>query len=192
MQELSDLMDKWNLYQITNLVNILKTRLETIETFEQMIQDEKTYEINTDKSIHRVLEKSMWLIDENYWIVQSNKTLRTFIGDEIIKLNPEYQNKRPDFACVNRENKLIIIEIKRPLIELKQKEIDQAELYMRLVKKFKGQKYSSIEVYLVGNKISNEAREISEFRRGIQLKTYNDLLEEAKKRYQEYLKIIEK
>ncbi len=192
LNDLSDLMEKWNLYQITSITNILKNRLDTINTFEELIHDEKTFEINTDKSIHRILEKNMWIIDENYWIVQSNKSLRTFIGDEIIKNDKDKSKKRPDFTCVNpKENKLIIVEIKRPSVELKKTELDQAELYQRVVKKYKGKNYSKIEVFLVGNKVSEEAREIVELRNGLTIKTYSDFLENTRKRYQEYLRQIE-
>lgn len=193
MHELSDLMEKWNLFQITSLTNILKNRLDTIETFEKLIHDEKTFEINTDNSIHRILEKNMWLIDENYWLVQSNKSLRTFIGDEIVKTDKKFAKKRPDFACVNpNKDKLIIVEIKRPALELKKKELDQAELYHRIIKKYKGEKYNKIDVYLVGNKISDEAHEIAQLRKGVYIKTYSDFLENCQRRYQDYLKVIEK
>jgi hypothetical protein len=95
MQELSDLMKSWNLLKITSITSEIKSRLGTIETFEQMIHDKNTYEINTENSIHRLLEKSMWLIDENYWITQFNRSLRNFIGDEIINKHKEYAQKRP-------------------------------------------------------------------------------------------------
>ena len=75
---------------------------------------------------------------------------------------------------------------------MKKDEIDQAELYQRVIKKYKGQNYSSIRVILVGNKISDEAREIVELRRNIEIKTYQDFLESCRKRYEEYLKVIEK
>lgn len=191
LQELSDLMEKMSLLQITSLTNLIKNRLDTIETFEQLIQDDKTYEINTDKSMHRILEKSMWVLDEHYWIVQSNKSLRTFIGNEILKLDKKHAMKRPDFACVSHGNKLIIVEIKRPSIELKKKELDQAELYHLIINKYRGTKYNSIEIYLVGNKISSEAREIVEMRKGVTIKTYSELIEDCRKRYEEYLKIVE-
>jgi len=133
----------------------------------------------------------MWLVDENYWISQSNKSLRNFIGEEIIKNHKEFSQKRPDFACVNHERKLIILEIKRPSIELTKKELDQAELYQRLIKYYKSHEYRSIEVYLIGNKLSGEALEVVELRKGITIKTYDDLLENCRKRYKKYLDIIE-
>jgi hypothetical protein len=189
MDKLCDLMDSWSLMQITSLLQIVRKRLNDIDIFEKMIHDEKTYEINTDKSIHRILEKSMWIIDDSYWIVQSNKSLRTFIGDEVEK---KHSRKRPDFVCVNHGNKLIILEIKRPSIDLGKEELDQAELYQRIIKRYKGQNYHSIRIILIGNTISDEAREVVELRKNIELKTYQDFLESCRKRYEEYLRVIEK
>jgi hypothetical protein len=190
MMELSDLMDKWNLYQITSLTNIIKTRLDTIETLEQMIHDEKTYELKDSNSIHRILENNMWLINEEYWIVQSNKSLRKFIGDELEKQDKKYKNRRPDFVCVNKENKIIILEIKRPSLILAKAELDQAELYQRIIKKYKA-KLTTIEIYLIGNKISSEAGEIVELRKGVQIRTYQDFLDNCRAKHQEYLKVTE-
>ena len=192
MQELSDLMDNLNLLQVTSLVNILRNRIETISTFDEMIHNDKTYELKSDKSIHRVLEKSMWIIDDEYWIVQSNKSLREFIGAEFIKKDKKYEKSRPDFACVTFGSKLIIIEIKRPSIELKKRELDQIEDYQLIIKKYKGKEYTSMEIFLIGKKISSEARDRANLRRGITLMTYQDLLERCRQRYEEYLKIIEK
>ncbi len=190
LEELGEFMDKWNLHQITSLLGIIKSRLQTLETFEQMIHDESTYEIRGDKSIHRVLEKSMWLIDDKYWIVSSNKSLRDFLGEELVKRDRQYAKKRPDFVCVNHDNRIIILEIKRPSVELKKAEMDQAELYLRLIKKYKADK-KTVEVILVGNTISDEALEISEIRTLIKIQTYQDFLEKCRARYEQYLKIVE-
>lgn len=190
LEELSDFMDKWNLHQITSLLSIVKARLQTIATFEQMIHDDSTYEIRGDKSIHRVLEKSMWLIDDKYWIVSSNKSLRDFIGKELEKVDKEYEKHRPDFVCVNHADRIIILEIKRPSLELKKKELDQAELYLRLVRKYMAEK-KPVEVILIGNKISEEALEIAEIRTAIKIQTYQDFLERCRGRYEEYLRIVE-
>lgn len=191
LEELGEFMDKWNLHQITSLLSIVKSRLQTIETFEQMIHDDSTYEIRGDKSIHRVLEKSMWLVDDKYWIVSSNRSLREFIGKELEKQDEGYAKKRPDFVCVNYEGKIIILEIKRPSIELKKEEMDQAELYLRMIKKYKSDR-KSVEVILVGNKISEEAMDLSEIRTAIKIQTYQDFLEKCRARYEQYLTIVEK
>lgn len=189
IDELTELMDVWSLVQITSLAQIVKKRLNDIEIFEKMMHDDKTYEIKSEKSIHRILENSMWMLDDKYWIVQSNRSLRTFIGEEIEK---KYSKKRPDFVCVTHSNSLIILEIKRPSVELKKSELDQAELYQRLIKRYKKQKYNLIKVILIGNKISNEANEIADLRKNLEIMTYQDFLERVRDRYKEYLDVVEK
>ncbi|MFZ3170226.1 MAG: type I restriction enzyme HsdR N-terminal domain-containing protein [Candidatus Methanoperedens sp.] len=191
MDELSDLMDNLSLIQITSLTKQVKERLNSIEIFEEMIHNEKTYELKSDKSIHRMLERNMWLIDENYWILQSNKSLRTFIVTELEKIDKKFNKKRPDFVCVNNDNKLIIVEIKKPSLEIGKEEFDQIELYLRLIKKYKGNKYRSIDAYLIGNKLSDEARELMDLRRYLTVWTYQDLIESTRQKYQEFLKIVE-
>lgn len=190
MQELSDFMDKWNLHQVTSLLTVLKSRLETISTFEQMITNERTYELKGDKSIHRILEKSMWLVDDKYWIAQSNKTLREFIGKELEKEDKKHEKKRPDFACVNSSGELLLIEIKRPSLELKEKEVNQAELYLRIAKKYKGESKKPI-ICLIGKSISSDARELAELRGYPKLYTYQDIIDGCRQRYQKYLEIVE-
>lgn len=190
MQELSDFMDKWNLHQVTSLLTVLKSRLETISTFEQMITNGQTYELKGDKSIHRILEKSMWLVDDKYWIAQSNKTLREFIGKELEKDDKKHQKKRPDFACVNSSGELLLLEIKRPSLKLKEKEINQAELYLRIAKKYKSENKKPV-IYLIGKSISSEARELAELRGYPKLHTYQDIIDGCRQRYQKYLEIVE-
>jgi len=68
--------------------------------------------------------------------------------------------------------------------------VDQAELYLRLVRKHQSEK-RAVTIYLVGNVITPEARELAEMRRYPILWTYADLIENARQRYQEYLRIVE-
>ena len=94
--------------------------------------------------------------------------------------------------CSVKENRLIILELKRPKIELKKDELDQAELYLKIIKYYKTDTYKSISVILIGNKISTEARDIIENRRNVEIKTYQDFLAKTKKRYTKFLEATEK
>ena len=86
----------------------------------------------------------------------------------------------------------VLVEIKRPALELKKREIDQAELYIRIIKKHKGDSRApKPTIYLVGRKVSDEARELADMRGYPTLLTYQDMIENARTRYQEYLRIVE-
>lgn len=191
IQKLSELLEEWNIRQVTNVSYEVKNRIENIDLFEDRIQDDKTFEIKWDDSIHRILERSMWLLDEKYWIIQSNKSLREFIWKELEKEDKKFQKKRPDFACCDYENKLIIIEIKRPSHSLTKKDLDQLVLYMKIANKYQWSKFKTIEWYLIWNKVSQDLRDELEYRKKTEVMTYSDLLSDCKKRYKNFLKHIE-
>jgi hypothetical protein len=191
LNELADLMEQMSLLQVTSLLSVLRTRLQTIESFEQLIHDDATYELKESQSIHRTLERGMWLLNDEYWIAQSNKSLRNFIGKDLAKNDKSHEKKRPDFACVDSAGKTILVEIKRPSLQLGKPEVDQAELYLRIIKKYTGAKIRRPTVFLVGNRVSSDARELAEMRGYPTLLTYQDMVETARRRYQEYLKIVE-
>src|SRR5207249_1811998 len=116
-------------------------------------------------------------------IAQSNRSLRTYIGDELAKEDKVFRSRRPDFACVNATSKrVIIVEIKRPSLQLGKKEIDQAELYLRIVKKYKDMG-SRPTVFLVGKSRSHEAVELADLRGYPKLLTYQEMLDNARDRY---------
>jgi hypothetical protein len=86
-----------------------------IDLLRESLQNEKTFEIRGENSVHSILERDLWLLDESYWMIQSNKTLKTFIGDKLAdKDAKKYGKKRPDFVCGSLGDRLIIVELKRP------------------------------------------------------------------------------
>jgi hypothetical protein len=86
--------------------------------------------------------------------------LRTLLGKDLLKEDQQYAARRPDFACVDALGKrTVLVEIKRPSIELRKAEVDPAELYLRLVRKHQSEK-RAVTIYLIGNAITPEAREL--------------------------------
>ncbi|HZS56795.1 MAG TPA: hypothetical protein VFA65_20480 [Bryobacteraceae bacterium] len=191
LEDLEALLETWSLHQVTAVAQQVKGRLNTIELFKNQVLDERTYEINGPNSIHRILERSMWLIDERYWLLQSNETLRKFIGEEMAKNDrKKFGAKRPDFACGTVGDKLIILELKRPSHTLKVDDLNQLETYLTVAEKYK--KFRGYEGYLIGSRIDDDlARRIKHRSSSYQLLTYSDLLDDAQKRYRDYLKAME-
>lgn len=71
LEDLDLLLQGWSLHVITNVAQQVGSRIETIELFEKQVNDDRTYEITGDNSIHRILERAMWLVDERYWLLHS-------------------------------------------------------------------------------------------------------------------------
>jgi len=191
LEDLALLLEGWSLQSITNVAQQVRSRLDMISLFEERIQDEKTYEIKGDNSIHRILERAMWLVDERYWILHSNDSIRKFIGDEMSKKDKKkYGNLRPDFVCGMVGKKLIILELKRPSHTLDVEDLNQMETYIILAESYSN--FSDYEAYLIGNKKSDELTKTLKHRSSkFKTLTYSDLLQDTKEKYEAFLKTIQ-
>ncbi|MFW6121654.1 MAG: hypothetical protein ACOC80_12275, partial [Petrotogales bacterium] len=167
--------------------------LTQIKLFEKMILDDKTYEIKGKNSIHRFLERNIWILDEGYSVYRSNQELRTYIGKEFSKEDKKYEKKKPDFACTTYKNDLVIAEIKRPKHKLAMGDLNQIELYRSKAKKYSSQKFNVSDAYLIVKSIPDDLRDIADERKRINIyvKTYQEVIKEVEERYQELHKILE-
>ncbi len=190
LDELSELLKSWSLQQITSVTLEVKRRLSTIELFKERILDDKTHEIKGKNSIHRILEKAMWIVDERYWLLHSNETLRKIIGKEMAKKDKKkFAKKKPDFVCGTVGDKLIILEIKRPSHKLAVDDLNQLETYLAVAEDHFSHKF--FEAYLIGRKIGPDLKKIMKFRKSnFKIWTYSDLVDSTEKRYCDYLKSI--
>ncbi|MHA2407217.1 MAG: hypothetical protein ACXACA_02445 [Candidatus Ranarchaeia archaeon] len=190
LEDLDLLLQGWSLNVITNVAQQVRARLQTIELFEQQINDPRTFEIRGDNSIHRILERAMWLVDEHYWLLHSNKTLRISIGKEMSKRDrKKYGDQRPDFVCGTVGDKLIILELKRPSHVLKVNDLNQLETYMTIAESYLS--FRSSRGYLVGSKIDDELKKRLKYRSGFDILFFADIIDSTKKRYHEFLKTLD-
>src|SRR5690606_19979447 len=134
--QLGDLMESLTLGQISAVATEVQRRVGLLETFSERARDEKTYEISGAGSIHRLLEQAMWIVDERYWLMHSNRQLRTVVGDELAKKDKRFEKRRPDFVCGAVDKKLIIIEIKRPSHTLDVDDLNQLEQYVAICQEY--------------------------------------------------------
>ena len=185
---LARLLESWSLHQITQLAGQIRRRLETIDLFETLVLDERTYELKGDRSIHRMLESAMWLVDERYWLMMSNRTLRTLIGRAVQKERRKEVARRPDFACAQLGPQGVIIEIKRPKHRLTLADLNQAERYLVLAEAHTNG--ISWTAALVGQAMNEDVRRTAKYRTAVVIRTFTDLLTDARHRYEEYLRIV--
>lgn len=136
IDQLGDLMESLTLGQISAVATEVQRRVGLLETFSERARDEKTYETSGAGSIHRLLEQAMWIVDERYWLMHSNRQLRTVVGDELAKKDKRFEKRRPDFVCGAVDKKLIIIEIKRPSHTLDVDDLNQLEQYVAICQEY--------------------------------------------------------
>lgn len=190
LQQLADLMEDLTLRQITAVTGEVRRRAGLLQVFKDRVVDDRTYEIRGDGSIHRLLEQAMWIVDDRYWLMHSNKQLRTVIGNELAKEDKKFAKRRPDFVCGTVDKRLIIIEIKRPSHVLDVADLNQLERYVVIARDYDS--YSSFEAILVGSKKSPDlARTLDVRGSNFKVRTYTELVSDTERRYEKFLKALE-
>ncbi len=192
LEDLDLLLQGWSLSVVTNVAQQVRGRLETIELFEKQVQDPRTFELKGENSIHRILERAMWLVDERYWLLFSNSTLRKQIGDAMSRQDKKrFGKKRPDFVCGTVDERLIILELKRPGHTLGVEDLNQLETYITVAEKYF--KFRSYDGYLVGSKVGDEVRQRMKHRsRSFHVLPFSNLISDTKKRYHGFLESIDR
>lgn len=184
VEQLAQLLDSLTLTQIASVTAEVQRRAGLLQTFRERALDERTYEITGEGSIHRLLEGAMWIVDERYWLMHSNSTLRTIVGDKIAGFK---NRKRPDFVCGTVDRKLIIIELKRPSHSLGVADLNQLEEYVDICNQHDSD-LSGFEAILVGPKPTDELSRRMKLRRSdFKVRTYAQLIDDCERRYKRYL-----
>jgi hypothetical protein len=129
----------------------------------------------------------MWIVDERYWLMTSNRTLRTLIGRAVAKERRRYTSLRPDFACARLLTEGVLVELKRPAHALTLADLNQAERYLVLAERF--EPTVSWRALLIGQNATDETVHTAKYRPAVTVQTFAELLADARHRYDEYLKI---
>lgn len=136
IKRLTKLLEQHDLPQLTSVASIIMDRLQRIKYLKATIQNEKAYELKGKDSVHNQLANSLWIIDDSYWLLYSNKTLATFLKKKIKKAS-KFEKERPDLICANDRNRLVIVELKRPSHEIRQEDINQLHNYIITADQFR-------------------------------------------------------
>jgi len=191
IQKLTKLLDIYNVPQLTSVTSIITDRLQKLKLLEATIQNEKAYEIKGKDSVHNQLTSALWILDDSYWLLHSNESLKHFLDKECI-IPHEEEGLRPDFICASDKSTLVIIELKRPSHEITMKDINQLQAYIVTADNYKGD-FSSKQGFIVAKSISSHYQKIlKDTTQRMEFKSYVQLIDDCKRRYQEYLDALEK
>jgi len=191
IKKLTNLLEEYDLPQLTSVASILTDRLQRLQLLEKTIQNENAYEIKSKDSVHNQLASAFWIFNDSYWLVRSNQSLSGF-------LEKKYQNKsiegqlRPDFICANDQKNLLIVELKRPSHSVTKDDINQVEDYLISVDEFYPSTPFSKKGYIVAKSITPHMQKRVEDTKSVEFMSYTQLISECRERYKEYLDIIEK
>lgn len=189
IRRLVKLMEQHPLPQLTSVTTIITDRINRLAFFEKQIQNDKAYEIRGENSIHNQLKRALWIIDDSYWLLHSNEPLTTFLHKKSSE-GTDKERERPDFICANSEDRLVIVELKRPSVKLTKEHVIQLSDYLDTADEFAGDTYSKKAGYLVGNQLSLSDQKFIKKIEGLQYRPYMKLVDDCKRRYQEYIDAV--
>jgi hypothetical protein len=189
VQRLSKLLAQYGAARVADVAQILHSQLEVID-----LLHEKVEEGVLEKEIHTIIAENIWLVRSglSYWF--DNKTFATKLGKKLGEKFKFASGKRPDLACYDDRNlgepgsppkRLVVVEFKRPGIEISTDELQQVMLYNNVFKASLAEiTKDGIEVIILGDKFDSafDREGLSEKYR---IMSYEELLENARDRYRE-------
>lgn len=193
LENLKKIADDWELIEAKELAKIATGRISAIKRFETYIENDA----GETKVIQPFLEKFPWLLDPRITTFEREITFGKILKENFPEKELEESNRRLDFLCNLVNGELIIIELKRPRIKITQKEIDQARAYERFIlKHHKESVEKGIKTYLISDRydMSEETKDIYESLEKdgkLYIKSYSDLLAQAKQYNKEFIKMYE-
>ena len=135
--DLLKLFEKTEIAQLASYGQIVAEKIKTIGIFEQAIKQEDVNELELQK----ILERAPWLINSRWELTVANRSLKTFqeafeswykkeYKEEITTTTRiEHGTKRPDFIFLNREDSLILVEIKPPKHDFNDEDWERLQRY---------------------------------------------------------------
>lgn len=187
-EKLAGLVNEWGISQLNSVAGIIETQISIISRLEELTASNQAYEID----LHKLIESNLWLVKEGLELWTSDKPLKTLMDGHIDQLYKDREDIRPDLVCRSRDegNNAIILEFKRPKEKIKMEHVTQALEYEGLIKKHRPN--ISFVTYVVGREYDPTVLAIREkqAKAGLHLWSFEEILQKARARFEEILKIL--
>lgn len=172
LNELASILRYTSLSNITKTVQMLKDRQAVIQVLKELVYNKSlnAYEV---PHIQEVVQNHYWIFGEQYNLItaaepdfeQALMGLLKVTGNKVtesVEIDHEDKNKEMDIYMLrqDRRGKVIenvVVELKRPTINLGEKQLSQVKKYMRVIKsddRFNAGNTKWV-YYLVGNDFDN-------------------------------------
>ena len=186
------LLTDWQTIEAKEYAKIAIGRVKTIDQFERYIQENAS----ENKVIQKFLEEFPWLLDPKMSRFEREVTYTKLLKQKFPEPEdmPE-RNRRLDFLCTNSSGMIHIIELKRPQIKITYKELQQITEYVEFIKRQYPDTVGRVKGFLISDKMEMEPAAETMRRalesEGIYVKSYSDLLAQARRYHQDMIETYE-
>jgi hypothetical protein len=196
LAEVLQLLSEWDVLEAVATAQIVRGRLEVIDTFEKLIQSDA----REKPEMHEFLKVRPWLIDPTWTMVDHEKGLDTILEKHFGKPRGTERTKdRLDFFCLADTARALVIELKRPGLKATKKELRQLADYVDYLKKQdKGsdpeRAKRTVHGYLIVGGLDDDA--VPERDRlhkdGVFVRMWDQLVRTAREAHKEFFDIVKK
>lgn len=185
---LSKLLAQYGAARVGEVAGMLHSQLEVIELLRT-----KVAEGVLEKEIHKIVSDNVWLLrsDLQYWF--DNKSFATVLKEKLTVQLKYAEKRRPDLVCFDNsplqidhsssQKKLVIVEFKKPGVEVGMQEIMQVMSYKKVfMKALSGYDEDNVEIVVLGDRFSPDF-DRKGLSKSYRILSYQELLAEAKNRY---------
>lgn len=177
VETFAEALDDFGLVDIALMAQQARRRLQFLDELDDLIRKANTLE----STMHKSLERNLWVFGPQYSLMASNKSLSRVISDYTDKkYSGARANKRPDlFLSQNIFQNYLLIEFKRPSHTLKRKDENQAEEYRDDLTP----SFGKMDILVVGGKVDpNISAHYG--RNDVKLVSYSSVISEARTQLQ--------
>ena len=124
-------LSEWGVLESRAILEIIKGRLAIVEKFGRMVAEDapETAPRIGVENLHDLIASYPWLIDPDWQVLAEEKAITTQLREwEIEEVGP-YDQGRYDFLALSAPDRLQVIELKRPGIEVSLAEVQRLERY---------------------------------------------------------------
>jgi hypothetical protein len=181
--QFANILRQLRIGQVATLTNLIRQKLQIIGLFRAITTSLDTRE----SAIHELIENNVWLADKSYEIVASDEALASYLAEHA-PVDPELK-KRPDLIVkrARHENRIILIELKRPSVALRPAHVGQILDYKGLIRRHRPNT-PAVDCYLFGyEKHASFLVESADVR----IATFGELVAALEDEYREYLRALE-
>lgn len=185
-------MRGWKVVEGRAILEIVKGRIDILDKFYSMIISDapETAPFVGADNMHDLIADYPWLINPEWQVLAEERSLTRQLQEWGTRDIPDEERGRYDFLALAGENSLVVIEIKRSGHPVEFKDLQQVERYADVL----GQGRSNIRmVVITGDRyaISESRLAVWRDREDIDLLTWRDIYERARKFYDHYRAVLE-
>lgn len=182
IETFSSLLEDLRLSQVSTMAALVYQKLKMIDLLEATCGNPE----KSEADVHEIFEANPWLVGKTYEIVQSDRTLATYL-QEYAPHDPETK-KRPDLILKTLPNTsdVILIELKAPGVKLKAQHIGQVLEYKAIIQQNKPN-VEEVHCFVYG--YQKDVTFLTS--KDAEIRTFSEVIAQLRAEYREYARIIE-